>query len=373
MSEELTNAANTAGDGSVQVINPVILALQNENAALKAQLELSITRSDLNYQPVIDPPQTKEVLYAQACQGDTITVKSFKNQWLAHFKANHEKHDFKANSVMLDHAKWAYKPMICAGSGPSLKINAHHLKIRGGIGLISCLHSFAFLEDLGTPADYYLTLDSQDITIGEMTQGGKKDEQYYWDLTKDRTLIACTVANPKLIEKWQGRILWYNTTVPDLEYMRETEKYAFNLCFNLGGNALGACYYFARAIVGACPIALIGADFCFSQKKKFHAWDSPYDQMFQGVEMANDVFGNRVWTWRSYFNFAKWFEFISLGGGGDNPHLFYNCTEGGILGAYPGGNVKTIIQMPLNAFIHSFNQHKMMQGLYDSGSKTLLF
>jgi hypothetical protein len=372
MAEE-TNAANTVGDGSVQVINPVVLALQNENAALKAQLDLSITRADLMYQPYIDPPQSKEVLYAQACSGDTVTVKSFKPQWLDHWKKNGAKYDFKANSVMNDFGKFAFKPVICAGSGPSLKVNAYNLKIRDGIGLVACLHSLGFLEDLGCPADYYLTLDSQDITIGEMSQGGTKDEQYYWDLTKDRTLVACAVANPKLIEKWQGKILWYNTIVPDMEYQAEVDKTGFNLYFNLGGNALGACYYFARAILGACPIALVGADFCFSNKRKFHAWNSPYDQQFAGLEMANDVFGNRVYTWRSYFNFAKWFEFISLGGGGDNPHLFYNCTEGGILGAYPGGNVKSIIQMPLNAFIHSFNQHKMMKGLYESGSKTLLF
>jgi hypothetical protein len=216
-------------------------------------------------------------------------------------------------------------------------------------------------------------LDSQEITVGETIQGGKKSEDYYWNLTKDRTLVACLVANPKLLEKWQGKILFYNTIINDKEYLDASNEMKFNLYFNIGGNALGACYYMARSILGACPIALIGADFAFSSKKKFHSWDSPYDKQFSGLVPATDVFGNRVYTWQSYFNFAKWFEFIALGGAGGNPSLFYNCTEGGILGAYPSGNLRNIIQMPLNAFIHSFNQHKTMKELYENNDSRLLF
>ena len=376
--ETVTGANDTAPDVKVdpadlQVINPVVLALQNENAALKQQLELAITRDDLLYQPYIEPPIPKETLYAQACTGDVVTVKSFKPQWTAHLKANAAKFDIKANSAMNDYARFAYKPVICAGSGPSLKINVDALKTKESVGLVACLHSYAFLEDKGTPADYYVTLDSQEITVGETLQGGKQSEDRYWELSKDRTLVAPLVANPKLLEKWRGRVLWYNTIVPDPEFQAECDKLGFHLYFNVGGNALGASYYFARAILGACPIALSGADFCFSPKKKFHSWDSPYDNQFNGLIACTDVFGNRVFTWPSYQNFAKWFEFLSLGGQGDNPHLFYNCTEGGILGAYPGGNVKTIQQMPLKSFLWSFNQHKTMKNLYENNSKILLF
>ena len=147
----------------------------------------------------------------------------------------------------------------------------------------------------------------------------------------------------------------------------------FSLFFNTGGNALGGCYYMARAILGACPVAFVGADFSFSEKNKFHAWDSPYDKMFSGLLPVTNIFGNRVFTWQSYYNFSKWFEYMAIGGKGGNPSLFYNCTEGGILGAYPQGNVRQIIQMPLSQFIYCFTQHKTMMKISNENSQTLLF
>jgi Protein of unknown function DUF115 len=373
--EEMTNANNTAVDQpTITVINPETEALKNEIAGLKQRLDVSIEPSDLMYQATLDtPPVTKESLYQQACMGDDPTIKTFKTVWIDHFRKNSAKYDFNANCVMNDYKKWAYKPVVCAGSGPSLRKNASLLKDRNEIGLVACLHSFAYLEDLGTPADYYITLDSQEITIGEAVQGGKKDEDYYWNLTKDRTLVAALVTNPKLLEKWQGRVLWFNTIVPDDEYMTAVNKIGFHMYFNVGGNALGACYYMARAVLGACPIAFIGADFSFSQKKKFHAWDSPYDQQFTGVIPAVDVFGNRCFTWPSYYNFAKWFEFIAMGGQGNNMHMMYNCTEGGILGSYPNGNLRNVQQMSLAEFLHCFNQHKTLEKLYKDNAHVLLF
>ncbi len=378
MSEEITtNANNTTPSVQEVALTPEqteIIALKTENERLNKTLEFSIEPSDMCYQGTLDtPPMNNAQLYGQACSSDTITIESFIDQWLEHLKYITDKYDVKANSVMQDFGKWGYKPMVCAGSGPSLKKNAMLLKNRDQVGLVSCLHNFGYLEDLECPADYYVTLDSQDITIEETLQGGKKNEAHYWSLTKDRTLVACLVANPKLLEKWRGRILFYNTVIPDQRYVEQIEKIAFNCYFNTGGNALGAAYYMARAISGANPIALIGADFSFSPKKKFHSWDSPYDKMFSGVIPVTDIFGNRVFTWQSYYNFAKWFEFIALGGRGGHPSLFYNCTEGGILGAYPNGNIKQIIQMPLSHFLHSYDHHKSQKEMQDQNSTMLLF
>jgi len=371
---EFTNSSVSLGASSEAIPMSELLVLRKENGELKKRLENAIEREDLVLQNTIDvAPMTPAQLYGQACSGDTVTTETFANDWAHQFESNSKKFDMIKDSAMNEFGKLAYKPCICAGSGPSLKKNVECLKDRGGIGLVSCLHNFGYLEDMGFPADYYVNLDSQEITIPELFQGGKKDEEFYWDKTKERTLIASSVTNPKLAEKWQGKILWFNVNVPDPVFMGIANKVNFNLFFNTGGNALGASYYFARAILGACPIAMIGADFSFSQKKKFHAWDSPYDKMFSGLIPVTDIFGNRVFTWQSYYNFAKWFEFIALGGRGGNPSLFYNCTEGGILGAYPNGNIRHIIQMPLNQFIYCYSQHKLMMKISEEKSQTLLF
>ena len=44
-----------------------------------------------------------------------------------------------------------HKPVVIAGSGPSLKVNAMDLKDRRDITVVSCLHNFHFMEDIGLP------------------------------------------------------------------------------------------------------------------------------------------------------------------------------------------------------------------------------
>jgi hypothetical protein len=349
------------------VVSPEIAALRSELAALKEK-HTHMVEMNLEYQPTIDQPLLSPTqLYGQACSGDTITMETFTKSWIENIQTNCKNFDVNNNSAMLAYGRLAYKPCVCAGSGPSLKKNAMELKKRGQIGLVSCLHNFAYLEDLGVPADYYVTLDSQDICIPEMAQGGTKSEDYYWDLTKDRTLVASLVTSPKLAAKWKGKILWFVPTVPSPSFINELRKNTtINVAFNTGGNALGAGYYFARAILGSGCVAFIGADFSFSYTTKFHSWDSPYDVNVAGTIGVTDVFGNRVKTWGSYNNFALFLQYIALGGSGQNPCLMFNCTEGGILGAYPNGNLRHIIQMRLCEFIYVFTQHELMPKLVDN-------
>jgi hypothetical protein len=127
----------------------------------------------------------------------------------------------------------------------------------------------------------------------------------------------------------------------------------------------------ARAILGGCPIAFVGADFAFGRDKKFHPFDSPYDKQYDGLIPCTNVFGDRVYTWQSYFNFKSWFEFIAMGGQGNNYAKFFNCTEGGILGAYPQGNIKQIEQLPLELFVKMYDLHRNLPETKDK--KMLLF
>ena len=69
---------------------------------------------------------------------------------------------------------------------------------------------------------------------------------------------------------------------------------------------------------------------------------------------VKDVFGNSVYTWKSYHNFKGWFEFVSL----SVPGIYYNCSEGGTLGAYLEGNIRNIHQLPLKEFLRQFNMYE---------------
>lgn len=332
----------------------------------------------LQFQQYIQaPPVPKEHLWNLACSNDGPTVNAFEKTWLEHTKKNCDTHDVMANSVMSEHGKYVGQPGIIAGSGPSLKKNAAYLKNRPKwMPLTSCLHNYGYFEDLGITPEYYINLDSGDITIPELYQGGKKEEQYYWDSTKDKTLVAALVSNPKLIEKWQGKILWYNTLAPSPTYLENIRAITpLNIFYNVGGNSLGACLYHARAILGCMPIGLVGADFCFDYMKKFHPFDSPYDQKYNGLIPATDVFGNRVYTWQSYFNFKAWFDHMAQGGKAGHPMKMVNCTEGGILGAYAEGNLMAIEQCSLKMFIDMYRHSEVLpQMLEDNKDRpTYLF
>lgn len=308
----------------------------------------------LEFQNIIEqPPVTPGALQQQACSNDGATIQSWRQQWIDQFKKNHEKHGpFKDSGIHLLHNVFKNKPCIIAGSGPSLKHNVHKLKDRGDMGLVSCLHNFHLMEDNGANVDYYVTLDAGPITIEEVSEGGKHSAEYYWELTKNRKLLAFVGTHPELLEKWRGEIYFYNAPIPDKEYQKAIEAIeVFDVNVSNGGNVLGACLYIAKSFFGANPIIFVGADFSFGYDHKFHAWNSKYDAQMSGIVKTTDIFGNKVNTWQSYVNFKCWFDRTCM----LVPGYWINATEGGSLGAYPDGNIRAIHQRTLDQVYEEFN------------------
>ena len=154
--------------------------------------------------------------------------------------------------------------------------------------------------------------------------------------------------HPELLKRWQGEIYFFNAPIPDQDMIDFVDNLEiFNAHVSNGGNVLGACLYIAKAILGASVVAFVGADFSFSYSKKFHPFDSKYDAKLGHVIRAHDVFGNLVSTWQSYYNFKSWFEYVAI----TVPGIYFNCSEGGCLGAYTQGNIRSITQMTLKSFL----------------------
>lgn len=314
----------------------------------------------LEFQQMIESaPVAPQDLFGKACSNDKITIESWRAQWISQVKENHSKFGpFKDHSVGRLFNAYQHKPAIVAGAGPSLKQNAKHLKNRNGIPLISCLHNFHYLEDMEAETDFYVTLDAGEVTVEEVYEGGTKTPDEYWSLTKDRTLLAFIGTHPRLLDKWKGQVLFFNCPVPDESYEKEVASLEkFTMPVSTGGNVLGACLYLAKGIMGANPIAFVGADFSFSYEKKFHSWDSKYDSKLGNVLKTTDVFGNKVLTWQSYYNFKCWFDFIAQ----TVPGIYVNCTEGGIFGAYDQGNIMAVKQMGLEQFLDMYSMSRHVQ------------
>ncbi len=308
-----------------------------------------------DYQPYLDqPPVSTAQLRAQACSNDGPTVTSWRDIWIKNPQVNFTRFGrFKDRSIGQLWGKHRNSPCIVIGSGPSLKDNVLGLKERRGIPVISCLHNFHFLEDNEVPADYYVTLDAGPVTISEVSEGGTKTEEEYWELSKGRKLIAYIGTDPCLLEKWRGEIYFYNCPVPDEHVMSEIERTTgiFRTYVSTGGNVFGASTYIAKAIFGCNPLIFMGANFSFSYLDKFHGWDSKYDKNLGHCVRMTDVYGNSVKSWQSYANFKSWFDWMAQ----TVPGIYINCTEGGTFGAYPGGNIRHVIQMDLADCLKTYN------------------
>ncbi len=316
----------------------------------------------LELQPYIQsPPQTLQQMYGSACSSDTQTIASWRSKWLANIADNSKNHGpFASKGVGKLFQSWLGGTCIVAGSGPSLALNIGKLKDRPKhIKLISCLHNFHAMEDNGAEVDYYVSLDAGPITVHEVSEGGSKTPEEYWNMTASRSLIAFIGTDPELLRKWQGTVFFYNAPVPDESYMKEMAGIAhFHQYVSNGGNVLGASTYIAKAFLGAVTLVFVGADFAFSNrdKVKFHYWDSQYDASIGNTQRVVDIYGNTVKTWPSYHNFKLWFDYVSM----VCPGIYINATEGGTLGAYREGNIMSILQLSLEQV---FNMHAMSDKL----------
>lgn len=318
---------------------------------------------ELDYQPIImEAPVTQESMWKSATSNDNITITTWRQIWIDQAKENKKTlGNFGDYSVGQLFGLNQHKPTIIAGSGPSLVYNGEMLKDRGDVALISCLHNFHYFEDRDIPVDYYVSLDAGSVVLEEIAEGGKHDSEWYWERTKDKTLIAYVSSHPDLFKKWRGKIYVFACPVPDKQYEEEMEKLEpFYAHISTGGNVLGACMYVAKAILGSWVTAFVGADFCFSYNNKFHGWDSKYDAKMGRCIRATDIYGNSVKTWQSYANFATWFNYIA----GRVPGIYINCTEGGIFGAYPDGNIFSVKQMRLQEFLNMAYMHNELKEQY---------
>lgn len=331
---------------------------------------------ELEFQPEIGgPPQSPTQMLRQSASNDEVTIDSWKDVWINQTKKNYEtKGPFGPKSVGSLFGSMHNQGCIVVGSGPSLRVNIGDLVNASKVlPVISCLHNFHYLEDNEVDVKYYVTLDAGPITIAELSEGGTRSPEEYWALTRNRTLIAYIGSHPDLISRWQGPILWFSCPIPDdpyktLEKIWDVEPFFCSV--GTGGNVLGAAFYIAKGIFCANPIVFVGADFGFSHDKKFHGWDSSYDKAGVGHGFkVTDIFGNRIYTWQSYYNFKLWFDraFTIV------PGLYINATEGGCLGAYPEGNIRQIKQMALSDVAAMYGiRDSMRDAFVDPASKQSL-
>jgi len=326
---------------------------------------------DLELQPIISgPPEAPLKLRQNAGSNDEITLRSWRDIWLKNTRENHKRFGpFKDNGVGALFNKETGRPVLVVGSGPSLKKNIGDIaRFSHDHCVVSCLHNFHYMEDHGVHVDYYVSLDAGHVTIEEVSEGGSKDQGYYWDLTEKRKLVTFIGSPPELVEKWKGEIQWFHCSIPDEKLMEDIQNIEpFHTFLSTGGNVLGACTYLARAIMGANPVIFTGADFSFSYDKNFHGWNSKYDKHLGNAMRVRDIYGLPVYTWGSYWNFKNWTDYVCC----QVPGLWINATEGGCLGAYETGNIFQIIQSTMKHVCNMYSVNEIIRDQCENPSKPL--
>lgn len=334
-------------------------------------------------QPIRGLPIPPQQLQNVAASNDDATIEFWREIWLRNMKANKEKFgSFHENGLHKLYKAHLHKPAICIGSGPSLKHYAKHLvpgaeiealtseglmtvKAKGnpGILVLSALHNFAYLTDLGVKVDYWVSLDAGEVVIDEMADGGTKDMAFYREASKGQKLLCYVATNPRLFDNWQGEVMWFNSIMPNegmKKLMNEIEPYRCTV--SSGGNVLGACMYIAKAIMGCNPIIYMGADFSFSYDSKFHSFNSKYDKQGAVVKTV-DIYGNKVSSWPSYLGFKSWFDAKHS----SVPGLYINCSDG-CMGAYDQGNVIDTIQMNIEMALEMYRVSDHLKDVMENPS-----
>jgi len=307
---------------------------------------LTDIKIDLQLAPLIDkPPISSEELYKNACSGDQVTIKTWKDIWVSNYQSCKDRF-----GTIGDHS-WGKlygvnknKPMIVIGSGPSLKNQINSLRenqtSQNPIMTVSCLHNLSYFVQEGIEIDYYFTLDAGPVVLKDAVELNGKDPSFYWSMTKGKKLLAYAASDPGLWEKWQGEVYLFNCLLPDFGLrtkMTEIEKFTHYV--SSGGNAGGGATYFAKMIAGSNPLYFVGFDFCFDYHNVFHAWESQYDN-YEGKGIGQvirwpDIYGVPRSTWPSYLNFKFFMDYLTQQVPGD----YVSCSQG-IMGAYPQGNIK---------------------------------
>lgn len=276
------------------------------------------------------------------------TLAHWRHAWIANARVNREERGpFGAHSVL---ELWGRGrgPALCLGAGPSLESAVDDLRVaqRKGMRVLSCLRSFSFLESASISPDYYVTLDASPLITNHITDA-------LIERTIDKTLVAHVSTDPDVLRRWRGRILFFASPPQEASLSEEYDKIErFNVFVESGGNVFGSCVYIAKAILGANPVVLLGADLSFPPKGDSYAGGSPREDEDPILDGLTDICGAPVSTIPQYYAHKLWLDDVCS----RVPGIWINCSEAGIVGAVPGGmNLTSPINMSLRRFLAGYS------------------
>jgi len=259
----------------------------------------------------------------------SATLLRFNELWKRNFQFN--QNALKRNpGVKSLKNKFKNLPGIVVGAGPSLDKNIQLLNQAKDKAVI--IASDAALKPLvanGIVPSFVACLDPQeDIT------------KFFKGLnTRAMTLIAPSIVHPKVLNLWEGSVVFYSKFAPDIPTLTAIQKQVPEIGhLTPGGTVLSIAYDLAFQM-GTDPILFVGQDLSYPRKKTHSRegenaeenLETTFLRQQENMVLETDIHGVRLPTLKAMSVSKQWFDWAFTTWKRDGPVTIINCSEAGIL------------------------------------------
>ena len=257
------------------------------------------------------------------------TALRFSNLWLSNFNANRSFIQ-RSPSVQALRNKFQGKPAVLVGAGPSLDKTIHYIPwVKDKAVLIASDAALKPLRKHGVIPDFVMALDPQEDIAKFLTGVSHRGS----------ILVAPTIVHPRILDLWEGTILFYNKFAPDIPALVQIQKESPKVgILTPGGSVLSVAYGLGFQM-GASPIIFVGQDLSYDKKNIYSRSGENEDQTLGGVyakQPENIVYerginGEILPTLKSMSVSKQWFHWAFTTWKRDIELKIVNSSEAGIL------------------------------------------
>ena len=280
----------------------------------------------------------------------SATQLRFNELWKQNFRVN-KSVIHKNPGVASLKTKLKNLPGIVVGAGPSLDKNICFLRQAKDKAVL--IASDAALKPLlahDISPSFVACLDPQE----EITK-------FFTGVSsRDMTLIAPSIIHPKVLDLWEGNVVFYSKFAPDIPILTEIQRQAPHLGhLTPGGTVLSVAYDLAFQC-GTNPILFVGQDLSYPQKKAYSKEGESADELLEAtfqrqrgsIVMETDIFGQTLPTLKAMSVSKQWFHWAFTTWKREGPVEIINCSEAGIL-------TEHCRLMPLSEAIYKYCRKKI--------------
>lgn len=259
----------------------------------------------------------------------SATILRFDQLWRNNFQANQNAVAGNPGVAALKN-RFRDVPFIVIGAGPSLDKNLRHLRQAGDkAAIVSSDAALKAVVDHGVIPTFVVCLDPQEDIA-----------KFLADVPhRGMTLIAPSIVHPRVLDLWQGSVLFYHKHAPDIPALTEIQARVPHIgVLTPGGTVLSIAYDLAFQ-AGGNPIVFMGQDLSYTRNKIYsQSMDLSPEEMGKimarqkdNIVYEKDIFGQSRPTLKAMSVSRQWFNWAFTTWKRGYPVEIINASEAGIL------------------------------------------